>query len=148
MKTRKHRMAEINVVPYIDVMLVLLVIFVITAPLLSQGVNVRLPQADAKAIASKEHLPIIVSIDNKGLFYLNIMDNASAPLNEQELVNRVAAELAIAHQNNQNRMVLVKGDEDVPYGRVVGAMVLLQKAGVDQVGLMTQSPSLTERTPP
>lgn len=145
MKKRQRRMAEINVVPYIDVMLVLLVIFVITAPLLSQGVNVNLPQAEAKAIATKDHLPMIVSVDNKGLFYLNIADNPSAPLSEQALVNQIAAELAIAQQHNQTRMVLVKGDQDVAYGRVVDAMVLLQKAGVDQVGLMTHSPPMEKR---
>lgn len=145
MKVKRRRMAEINVVPYIDVMLVLLVIFVITAPLLSQGVNVRLPQAEAKAIATKDNLPIIVSVDNKGLFYLNIEGNPSAPLNEQTLVNHVAAELAIGKQNNQSRMILVKGDQNVAYGRVVDAMVLLQKAGAEQVGLMTQSPPMEER---
>jgi len=145
MRKRQQRMAEINVVPYIDVMLVLLVIFVITAPLLSQGVNVNLPQAEAKAIASKDNLPIIVSVDNKGLFYLSISDNPNTPLSEQVLVNRVAAELSIAQQKNQNRMVLVKGDQDVAYGRVVDAMVLLQKAGAEQVGLMTHSPPMEER---
>ncbi|HCU04875.1 MAG: protein TolR [Gammaproteobacteria bacterium GWE2_42_36] len=143
MRTRSKRraMAEINVVPYIDVMLVLLIIFMITAPLLSQGVQVSLPQAQSKPIASKDNLPIIVSVDAAGAYYLNIAANPQSPILAGDLVTRIAAEIAIAKQNNQDRMVLVRGDQAANYGNVVQAMVLLQKAGVVQVGLMTQTPA-------
>lgn len=139
-KYRKHMMSEINVVPYVDVMLVLLVIFMITAPLLSQGVKIHLPQAEAKALTVKRHLPIIVTVDEKGQYYLNIADHPNQPMTSRQLVNRIAAEIVLAKQDDEKRTVLVRGDKDVPYGKVVYAMVLLQQAGVVQVGLMTQSP--------
>lgn len=140
-KRRRNRsMSEINVVPYIDVMLVLLVIFMITAPLLSQGVHVSLPRAKARALSIKKTTPIIVSVDKKGLYYLNSAQNPEIPLPAQKLMNRVAAELAVANSSGNKIMVLVKGDRRVNYARVVRAMVLLQRAGVKQVGLMTASP--------
>lgn len=135
-------MSEINVVPYIDVMLVLLVIFMITAPLLSQGVHVNLPQARAKALAVKQDIPVIVSIDKKGRYYLNSTENPRVPLLSQQLITRVAAELAVSKQAGKEITVLVKGDKDVDYGTVVQAMVLLQHAGVKKVGLMTEDKSV------
>ena len=137
---RNRSMAEINVVPYIDVMLVLLVIFMITAPLLSQGVHVNLPKAQAKALSVKQETPIIVSVDKHGRYYLNSTGNTNIPLPPQQLMNQVAAELAIANQAGKRITVLVKGDKAVSYAKVVQAMVLLQHAGVKQVGLMTVSP--------
>lgn len=142
-RKRNRSMAEINVVPYIDVMLVLLVIFMITAPLLSQGVHVDLPKAQAKALSVKQTTPIIVSVDKKGLYYLNSSESSSVPLPPQQLMNRVAAELAVANQNGGKITVLVKGDRQVGYAKVVQAMVLLQRAGVKQVGLMTATPDET-----
>lgn len=142
-RKRNRSMSEINVVPYIDVMLVLLVIFMITAPLLSQGVHVDLPRAQAKALSIKQTTPIIVSVDKKGLYYLNSSENPSIPLPPQQLMDRVAAELAVAKQKGGKITVLVKGDKQVDYARVVQAMVLLQHAGVKQVGLMTASPDET-----
>jgi len=139
-RQKARLMAEINVVPYIDVMLVLLVIFMITAPLLSQGVKIDLPRAQAKALSVKEQEPIIVSVDMKGQYYLNIAEDPDVPITSDQLTTRIAAEEALANQNHQQRMVLVKGDQDVSYGKVVQAMVLLQQAGVNKVGLMTQSP--------
>ncbi len=137
--TRNRRMmAEINVVPYIDVMLVLLVIFMITAPLLTQGVKIKLPQASAKAIDSKNQEPIIVSVDKFGRYYLNIANQPDQPLAAQALATRIAAELQLDQQQGKLRQVLVKGDQDVNYGKVVQAMVLLQHAGVANIGLMTQ----------
>lgn len=137
---RKARrvVSEINVVPYIDVMLVLLVIFMITAPLLTQGINVKLPQSQAKTIEAKQE-PIIVSVDSQGQYYLNVSKNPTAAINGQELMTDVAAYLQIAKQNNQERPVYVKGDREVNYGKVVEAMALLQMAGADHVGLITQS---------
>jgi biopolymer transport protein TolR len=134
----RRSIAEINVVPYIDVMLVLLVIFMIAAPMLSQGVNVNLPQASAKALPPKPLPPIIVSIDEKGQLYLNVSDQPKQPVSGQALMVQVAAQLAIAKQKHQVRDVYVKGDRAVDYGKVVAAMVMLQKAGADNVGLLAQ----------
>lgn len=137
---RKSRIiSEINVVPYIDVMLVLLVIFMVTAPLLTQGINVKLPQSAAKSIQSKQE-PIIVSVDAQGLYYLNVDKNPTNAIGGQQLMTEVAAYLQVAKQNNEERSVYVKGDRDVNYGKVVQAMALLQTAGADHVGLITQSP--------
>lgn len=139
-RIRKRPMAEINVVPYIDVMLVLLIIFMITTPLLSQGVKVALPQAAAQALSTKDAEPIIVSVDAQGQYYLNIAADPSTPISTVALQSRVSAELALAQQQGQQRQVLVKGDKDVDYGKVVQAMVLLQQAGAKTVGLMTETP--------
>jgi biopolymer transport protein TolR len=144
-RSRKGFIAEINVVPYIDVMLVLLVIFMITTPLLSQGVKVDLPKARAQALSSKQNEPIIVSVDASGNYYLNLMHNAGQPVSAVELQNRVSEALNQAKQNQQQRAVYVKGDQHVDYGKIVQAMVLLQQAGAGSVGLMTETPSkLTE----
>lgn len=140
-RTRKGPLAEINVVPYIDVMLVLLVIFMITAPLLTQGVDVNLPQAAAKSLPPTQVSPIIVSVNRKGQYYLNISAHPGQPINGQQLMAKVAAYLQIAKQKHQQQDVYVKGDRDVNYGEVVHAMVLLQNAGASQVGLLTQQNS-------
>lgn len=130
-------MAEINVVPYIDVMLVLLVIFMITAPLLSQGVHVDLPTAAAKTIDSKPPEPIVVSVDAGGNYYLNIAQSPEQIISSDVLFNKVQSILQNDAPNNK-RQILIKGDKHVDYGKVVAAMVLLQRAGADSVGLMTQ----------
>ena len=132
---RKLRpMAEINVVPYIDVMLVLLVIFMITAPLLTQGVKVDLPRADANPIEDDAKRPLVVSVDKQGRFFLTYDDDRSVLLRDDELQPKAAAIL----QQNPGIPVLVKGDEAVDYGRVVQAMVLLQGAGAPGIGLLTE----------
>ena len=133
---KRKPMSEINVVPYIDVMLVLLIIFMITAPLLQQGVEIDLPQASANPLPPDQHEPVVVSVDKKGDFYLDIGDEPGKPIDAQLLVNRVAA----VRQLKPNIPVLVRGDREVGYGRVVDAMVLLQRAGIDKVGLMTEQP--------
>jgi biopolymer transport protein TolR len=137
-KKRRSPMAEINVVPYIDVMLVLLVIFMITTPLLSQGVQVELPQANAQPLSQQEKEPIIISVDAQGRFYLNISRTPDQVIEGQQLMEQVAAELNQDKQNNKTRQVLVKGDQNVDYGKVMRAMVLLQQAGAPSVGLITQ----------
>ncbi|MCW5589949.1 MAG: protein TolR [Legionellales bacterium] len=144
MSSRRPRrsVAEINVVPYIDVMLVLLVIFMITAPLLTQGVKVKLPQAAAKELASKSTVPIVVSVDTKGSYFLNIAEHPQQPIQAADLINQVAAALQVDKTEHRDRPVLVKGDADVNYGSVVQAMVLLQQAGAPSVGLMTRPSSL------
>ena len=139
-RQRKKQLAEINVVPYIDVMLVLLIIFMVTAPLLSQGVKVDLPQAQSQPIATKPPEPIIVSIDAKGNYYLNTAANPSQPINQQDLATQVKQQLLPTQTPGaEQRQVLVKGDKNVDYGKVVQAMVILQQAGAASVGLMTQA---------
>lgn len=148
-RNKKRAIAEINVVPYIDVMLVLLLIFMITAPLLTEGVQVNLPQAQAKALSQEQKEPIIVSVDSQGLYYLNIAENPEQPMQQNEIATRVAAELAVAKQNNEKRPVMVKGDQAVDYGKVVQAMVVLQAAGAESVGLITApgGPSVAPTSP-
>jgi biopolymer transport protein TolR len=137
-KTKRERpISEINVVPYIDVMLVLLVIFMITAPMLSQGVTVDLPKAASQNLAPTDREPIIVSVNQEGTYFLNISSTPADPIDPQDLTVRVAAELELAKQSNQKLNVLVKGDQGVAYGKVVQAMALLKQAGAEQVGLLT-----------
>jgi biopolymer transport protein TolR len=134
--SRKRAMAEINIVPYIDVMLVLLVIFMITAPLLNQGVEIDLPQADAKPLPFDEQEPLVLSVDRQGNFYLNIAENPDRPLDADNILVRAAAVL----RRNPSIQVLVRADTSVDYGTVVRAMVLLQQAGAGKVGLSTEIP--------
>lgn len=129
-------MAEINVVPYIDVMLVLLVIFMITAPLLSQGVDVELPKANAKPMETKTEEPLVVSVDVKGNYYLNVGGKDESIVDNDELSRRVESVL----RRQPETQVMVRGDTAVDYGRVVELMVLLQKAGAPSVGIMTAPP--------
>ena len=132
---KRKPVSEINVVPYIDVMLVLLIIFMITAPLLQQGVEIDLPQASANPLPPEQREPLIISVSKDGDLYLNIGENNDKPIDEDMLANRVAAVI----NNHPQTPVLVRGDKAVDYGRVTEAMVLLQSAGVEKVGLMTES---------
>lgn len=140
-RVRKKPMSEINVVPYIDVMLVLLVIFMITAPLLSQGINVDLPQAPSDPIESKQKDPLVVSINRSGDFYLNVGEKPDKPIDPDVLVKRVAA--VLKHQ--PGTPVLIRGDKKVDYGRVVAAMALLQQAGAPSIGMLTDPPPTKRR---
>lgn len=135
----KKPMSDINVVPYIDVMLVLLVIFMITAPMLTQGVTVDLPKTTSESLKSADREPIIVSVNQQGDYFLNIHSQPNTPIAPQALMVRVAAELELAKQTHQALNVLVKGDQGVAYGKVVIAMGLLKQAGASQVGLLTDS---------
>ncbi|MDN4503678.1 protein TolR [Alteromonadaceae bacterium BrNp21-10] len=137
MYTRKKRrpVSEINVVPYIDVMLVLLIIFMVTAPLVTQGVKVELPKAQAQALADDSKPPLIASVDSQGQYFLNIGDNQDKVLSGVDLATLVAAQLKM----EPTTPVVVKGDGAVAYNEVVQLMVLLQRAGVPSVGLMTDS---------
>jgi len=137
--SRSKPIADINVVPYIDVMLVLLVIFMITAPILTQGVTVDLPKAASSSLKAADREPIIVSVNREGVYFLNIYSNPGAVIDSHTLMVRVAAELEIARQSGQALNVLVKGDQGVEYGKVVSAMSLLKQAGAEQVGLLTDS---------
>ncbi len=129
-------MSEINVVPYIDVMLVLLIIFMITAPLLSQGVKIDLPQVPSEPLPASDSDPVIVSVDVAGNFFINYGEDQDQPVSPEVLVNRVSALV----KYRPKLPVLVKGDTDVNYGRVVQAMALLQGAGVKGIGLITEAP--------
>ena len=129
----RRPMAEINVVPYVDVMLVLLVIFMITVPLLTEGVKVDLPQADANPLQDDAKRPIVFTVDKNGQYYVTYDDDKSVPLDQQELLPKAAALI----RHNPNAPVLVKGDRDVVYAQVVRLMVLLQQAGAGSVGLLT-----------
>jgi biopolymer transport protein TolR len=129
-------MADINVVPYIDVMLVLLVIFMITAPLLNQGVEIDLPKAASEPLPPSDQPPLILSVDRNGAYYLNLAEYPRQPLDPRSVLARTAALL----RHNPGLAVLVKADRNVDYGTVVRAMVLLQQAGADKVGLSTEMP--------
>jgi biopolymer transport protein TolR len=135
-RSKRRPMSEINVVPYIDVMLVLLVIFMITAPLLTQGVDVELPQADAQPIESELDDPVVISVDRAGELYIDVGENKNKPVDADTLVTRVAAVL----KHKPKTPILVRGDANVEYGRVVQAMVLVQAAGAPSVGLITEPP--------
>ena len=131
---KRKLMGEINVVPYIDVMLVLLVIFMVTAPLLTQGVKVELPKAGAEPIPDvPDHTPLIVSVDVEGNLYINTGDDEDSPKSGKVIAAHVGAVL----RNRPDTPVLVKADRAVPYGNVVGAMVVLQQAGADSIGFVT-----------
>jgi len=129
-------MSEINVVPYIDVMLVLLVIFMITAPLLNQGIKVDLPQVPSKPLVRDEKPPVIVSVDRHGDFYINYGEDQDRPVAPEQLLHRIGALL----KYQPDIPVLVEGDSEVPYGQVVQVMSLLQRAGVPSVGMVTEPP--------
>ncbi len=134
----RRQVAEINVVPYIDVMLVLLVIFMITAPLLRTGVDIDLPDANANPIANDGNSdePLVLSVDANGVWFLNVGDDTEAPIAEEEVFLKVSAIM----RREPSRRVLVAGDSAVPYREVVRAMSALQSAGVPMVGLMTEPP--------
>jgi biopolymer transport protein TolR len=145
---RKRRlMGEINVVPYIDVMLVLLIIFMITAPLLTPGIKVDLPNAGAEPLDTellKKHEPLVLSVDKQGRLFLSIGRDKDQPIDEATVTLRAAAVL----RRDAETPVLVKADEAVPYGRVVTAMVLLQRAGAKKVGFITDPLDEPESTRP
>jgi biopolymer transport protein TolR len=136
-RPKRRLMGEINVVPYIDVMLVLLIIFMITAPLLTQGIKVELPKAaaepiDARAVNNIE--PLVLSVDARGRLYLNVGATPQQPIDDATALARATAALRRAPQ----RVVLVKGDAAVNYGRIVTAMMMLQQAGASKVGFLTE----------
>lgn len=133
---RRKLVAEINVVPYIDVMLVLLVIFMVTAPLLTRGVNVELPKAPAIPLKNKEELPLIVSVKADGSYYLNV----GADQEQRVAIEKIADSVAKILRQKPETPVLIWGDEAVDYGVVVKLMARLQGAGAASVGLVTEAP--------
>ncbi|MBV7314550.1 protein TolR [Shewanella sp. NIFS-20-20] len=133
-RKRRRPVAEINVVPYIDVMLVLLIIFMVTAPIVTQGVKVDLPQGKAETLPADSKPPVVASIDAAGEYFLDVGASQSRePLDLEQMAIRVAAII----QLEPERPVVVKADKNIPYERVIQLMVTLQQAGVPTVGLMT-----------
>ncbi len=134
----RRLMGEINVVPYIDVMLVLLIIFMITAPLMTQGVKVTLPHAAARTLPTSKRSPIVLSVTRSGGLYLVVgAQPAFGPASANDIESHVAAAL----QSDPTRAVMIRADTAVSYGVIVRAMVLLQDAGARKVGFMTQPPA-------
>lgn len=132
-RIKKRPISEINVVPYIDVMLVLLVIFMITAPLLNQGVEVELPRADSEPMEDQQD-PLVLTVDAEGRYFLNIGGDPETAIDAETLISRTAAII----RQRPKVAVLVRGDVHVAYGAVVTAMALLQQAGASRVGLVTE----------
>ena len=134
---RRRMLAEINVVPYIDGMLVLWVIFMVTAPMLMQGVEVDLPDADAAPVKDQDAEPLIISINDRGQLFLNLGADEKQALELAAIRERVSAVL----RRTPDKPVLVWGDQKVAYGDVVVVMTALQEAGAPTVGLVTESPA-------
>ena len=131
---KRKLMGEINVVPMIDIMLVLLVVFMITAPLLTQGIEVDLPKANAKPIETPpDHDPLVLSVDADGNFYINAGSAKEEPQSGAEIVRRIGIVLG----EKPDTPMFVKADRAVPYGNVVAAMVVLQQAGAQNIGFVT-----------
>jgi len=131
---KRRAVSEINVVPYIDVMLVLLIIFMVTAPLLKQGVDVDLPTAPANPLDVESPEPIVVTVDKSGLMFLNIAVDPDTQISAEALVKQVKSALL----KEPKRPVMVRGDANGPYQNVVATLVLLQQANVGSVGLVTE----------
>lgn len=130
-------MSEINVVPYIDVMLVLLIIFMVTAPMMTQGVKVDLPEVTSDPVQTGENVePVVVSIDSNGAYYLEVGENSSKPMLIDDVRQNVAKILA----QKPATPVLVRGDRHVEYGVIVSLMAALQDSGAKSVGLVTENP--------
>lgn len=131
---KRKPLAEINVVPYIDVMLVLLIIFMVTAPLLMQGVKVELPQAPSSPLDNKDDEPLVVSVKADGTYYINLGESGDEQKPLVEIVDQVGKIL----RQKPETPVLIWGDKSVPYGDVVNVMSMLQGAGAPSVGLVTE----------
>lgn len=134
LRTRRKPMSEINMVPFIDIMMVMLVAFMVATPMMSQGIKVQLPKANSASMkAPKGEIPLIVSIKADGSYYLNLesAENSAQPL---KMISQRVAKIKRAQPDT---MVLIEGDERVSYGKIVAAMASLQDAGVNDVGLIT-----------
>jgi biopolymer transport protein TolR len=135
-KNKRKLLAEINVVPYIDVTLVLLVVFMVTAPLLIQGIDINLPKTVSSSLEKKYEDSLIISIKSNGNLYLNLGSKKELQISKPDLSEKVSKIL----KQNPNTSVLVRGDKNTSYGEVVRLMSLLQKSGVSSVGLVTEIP--------
>ena len=138
MKVRVPRkmMSEINAVPYIDVMLVLLVVFMITAPMMVQGIGVELPRAGDEPLDVRDREPVIISVDREGRYFIDVGENRQ----EAKTLETVQGHAGRIQRNAPDTRFLVEGDEAVAYGRVVALMSALQNAGIERLGLVTEPP--------
>ena len=136
-RRRRTLLSEINVVPYIDVMLVLLVVFMIAAPLMVQGVLVNLPEALSEPLPREKNDPLIISIKSEGTFFLETQATKNTPLGLDEISIQVEKIL----KANPSLQVVVRGDGGVKYQKVMELMSVLQASGAEDVGLITQPPS-------
>ena len=139
-RKRRKPVSEINVVPYIDVMLVLLIIFMVTAPLVTQGVKVDLPQATSEPLPTDEKPPIIVTVDQSGAYYVSALEAFESGANTALTFDQLDEEITAQLQNDPEATFMINGDLSVSYDRVMQVMVLIQQLGVSSVGLMTQEP--------
>jgi biopolymer transport protein TolR len=137
---RRRLLSEINVVPYIDVMLVLLVVFMITAPMMNQGIDVELPEVDAPPLDLKQTPPVLVNVLRDGSYRIDIGESRERKASLDDVTARVGA----VRRQQPDTLVLVEGDEAVAYGKVVALMGALQRAGIKDVGLVTE-PAEPER---
>lgn len=142
-KNKRRLAAEMNVVPYIDVMLVLLVIFMVTAPLLTQGIDVQLPQVSSTPIPSEDE-PVSLYVDIKGRYFVDVGSDSKSPLSERQVVERISA---ILH-NKPETTILVRADASVNYGSVIRGMSLLQEAGAGKIGFVTEAPDAAASAKP
>lgn len=136
-RIKKPLKSEMNVVPYIDVMLVLLVIFMVTAPMITSGIKVDLPQANGNPIESKD-TPTIVTLDKDGLYYLEYKNQKNGPVDLDQLTSVLIEAQAQAKNDNKELNVVINGHNTRPYGDVMALMSGLQYAGLTQVSLLTQ----------
>jgi biopolymer transport protein TolR len=140
-KQRRKLMAEINVVPLIDVMLVLLIVFMITAPLITQGVRVDLPQADAEIVDDNDELTLVVSIDAQGQYYISLGEVSEDP--EPVPLETIGDNVSLIMNQNPGVPVFLEADTAVNYGLVMSLMATLEHAGAPSVRLITQPPEIT-----
>lgn len=132
--------ASINIVPYIDVMLVLLVIFMMTTPIIEQGIEIDLPTAEAKSVDVSAQQPTVITINRNKEYFISAADQNTSTADEKLTLGKIVARTRARLQLYPSMKVLVKGDREVPYGAVISLMSFLQKQGINKVGLMTQSP--------
>lgn len=135
--SRRKLAHEMNVVPYIDVMLVLLVIFMVTAPLMQPGIEVNLPEVGGEPMSTEENEPVTLYVDAQGRYFLDVGENQDQALSPGEIEDRLGAVL----RNQPERMILVRADASVPYEAVARGGVLLQAAGARRIGFVTDPES-------
>lgn len=139
-REKKALNAEMNVVPYIDVMLVLLVIFMVTAPMLITGVDVDLPKEQTNTM-SQSQLPVIVSLTDKGEIFISYENNIDLPISEPELINTLSnLQSQSGNANTEPLQVMINADQNNQYGAIMTLMATLQQAGIEKVGLLTGAP--------
>lgn len=143
MKVRAQRrlMSEINVVPYIDVSLVLLVVFMITAPMMTQGIHVDLPKTSSKPVSTKNSEPVIVTVKADGSYYINVGEEQ----HKSASLKTVKGHVLTIMKHKPRTLFLVEGDKKVPYGKVIDLMAALQGAGVTNLGLVTEPPDKPDK---